>query len=197
LKGLAEVPKADAEYRDELRRFFDAEGGEALLGRLALVDPETSNILHPNDHVRIIRALEVFRQTGMTVSGLRNEHRFTGDNYRCLKIGIRVEREELYSRINSRVESMMAEGFEDEVRGLLNVGYGRDLKSMRSIGYRELCSYFARECTMEEAVTLIQRNTRHYGKRQETWLKTDPEIIWVEYPKSFDIIQNHVHAFFD
>jgi tRNA dimethylallyltransferase len=197
LKGLAEVPQADADYRLELQELLDQGGGELLLSRLMLVDPDTANVLHPNDHLRIVRALEVFRQTGIPISKFRKNHGFMADDYKCLKIGIRVEREELYRRINNRVECMIAEGFVDEVRGLLESGYDRELKAMKSIGYREICSFIEGECSLDEAITLIKRNTRHYGKRQETWLRTDTEISWVEYPKSFATIKNHVDAFFD
>lgn len=196
LKGLVEVPPADQEYRDELREIFDRSGGDSLLSMLAAVDPATAATLHPNDHVRIIRALEVFRHTGVPVSAFRERHGFATEEYSYLKIGIRLDREVLYDRINRRVDSMMEEGLVDEVRGLLVSGYGRELKSMRSIGYREICSYLAGECTLEEAVELIKRNTRRYCKRQETWLRGDNEIYWVEYQKSFASIANHVHAFF-
>jgi tRNA dimethylallyltransferase len=118
------------------------------------------------------------------------------EEYTSLKIGIRVERKELYARINKRVEAMIEAGFVDEVRGLLEAGYGVELKSMKSIGYREICSFIEGEYTLDEAVRLMQRNTRHYAKRQETWLRNDHEISWVEYPESFATIKNHVHAFF-
>jgi len=197
LKGLADLPQADARYREELQVKLESNGGEVLLAELALVDHETAAILHPNDHVRIVRALEVFRQTGIPISRLRTIHGFTAEKYKSLKIGIKVEREELYNRINRRVESMVDYGFVDEVRRLLVSGYSKELKSMKSIGYREMCSFLSGECSYDEAINLIKRNTRHYGKRQETWLRSDQEISWVEYPKSFDTIKNHVHAFFD
>lgn len=197
LKGLVEAPPADAAYRDELQALLAVGGGETLLSRLALVDPETAAILHPNDHVRIIRALEVFRLTATPISRFRTTHRFMAEDYRCLKIGISVDREELYRRIERRVDSMLAEGFIDEVRRLLGQGYSSTLKAMKSIGYRELCSCMAGEISIEEAVTLIKRNTRRYAKRQETWLRGEREISWVEYPKSFATIKNNVIAFFD
>lgn len=196
LKGLAEVPSADAPYRAELQELLAQGGGELLLEKLMIADPETAVVLHPNDHVRIIRALEVFRLTGIPISQLRGNHRFMSDEYASLTIGIRVERGELYRRINCRVETMVEAGLVDEVRGLLEAGYGAELKSMKSIGYREICSFLAGEYTLDKAVELIKRNTRHYAKRQETWLRTDPEISWVEYPESFATIHNHVHAFF-
>ena len=197
LKGLVEVPPADPEYRKELQELIERSGGDFLLSKLALLDPVSAAALHPNDHVRIIRALEVFRQSGSPISAFRDRHGFMAEEYDYLKIGIRLSREELYSRINRRVECMIDEGLEDEVKGLLASGYDLELKSMKSIGYREMCSYLAGECTIDEAVELIKRNTRRYCKRQETWFRGDSEIYWVEYPKSFASIINHVHAFFD
>jgi tRNA dimethylallyltransferase len=197
LHGLVETPPIDADYRSELQERFEKSGGEILLAELAAVDPDTAAVLHPKDHVRIIRALEVFRQTGVPVAQFRSNHRFTAQDYCSLKIGIRVERSILYERINSRVEKMIADGFIDEVNGLLAAGYDKEMKAMRSIGYREICRYLAGECSLEEAVLLMQRNTRRYAKRQETWLRGDNEISWVEYPESFASIKNNVIAFFD
>lgn len=193
--GLVDAPAADPAYRDELQGIAATEGGAAVLKLLAAVDPETAARLHPNDLVRIIRALEVHRQTGSPVSELRSGHRFSSAEYDCLKIGIRVERQELYRRIDERVELMMQSGFVDEVRRLQAAGYHSGLKSMNAIGYREISGFLAGEIQMDETVRLVKRNTRHYAKRQETWFARDTEISWVEYPKSFDSIVDNVIAF--
>ncbi len=197
IKGLVDAPAADEAYRAELQEIAAREGGEAILYRLAAVDPVTASILHPNDHVRIVRALEVHRHCGRPVSEMRESHGFSLDDYLTLKMGIHVERHELYRRIDCRVDRMMADGFIDEVRRLLLLGYSTDNKAMKSIGYSEICSFVKGEFPLEEAVRLIKRNTRHYAKRQETWFRRDPEISWVEYPETFDIIINHVNVFFD
>ncbi len=197
VKGLVDAPPADELYRAELQEIVAREGGEALLERLEEVDPVTALKLHPNDHVRIVRALEVHRQSGRPISEIRKNHGFSSDDYLCLKLGIHVKRDELYRRIDCRVDRMMADGLVEEVMGLLSSGYSFDLKAMKSIGYSEICSFIKGEFPIEEAVRLIKRNTRHYAKRQETWFKRDPEISWVEYPETFAIILNHVNVFFD
>jgi len=192
LEGLVDSPTGDP----ELRKRFAELPGEELLGRLAAVDPETAARLHPNDRVRIIRALEVFSQTGRPISGFRSEHAFSGDYYQALKLAIRVERQELYRRVDRRVEQMMADGLLAEVRSLLASGYHREMKSMRSIGYKELSAHLAGEITLDQAVELIKRDTRRYAKRQMTWFTKENEIYWLEYPESFATILEHVIEFF-
>ena len=188
LKGLVASPSGDESIRRELRETALRVGGAELLRRLAEVDPVTAARLHPNDQVRIVRALEVFRQTGRPISSFRSDHGFVGEFYDALKIGIAVERNELYRRIEERVERMMAEGFPEEVRQLLARGFDPGLKPFRAIGYKELCRYLAGKYSFEEALGLIKRDTRRYAKRQFTWFRQDDEINWVEYPARFDTI---------
>lgn len=197
LQGLVDSPRADESLRAELESLAGIEGKEVFHRRLAEVDPVTAARLHPNDRVRIVRALEVFMMTGRPISSYRDEHGFSGDYYDCHKIGLSVEREELYRRVEERVDRMMAGGLVEEVRRLLAAGYDRSLKSMRSIGYKEVCAYLAGECTLEDAVSLVKRDTRHYAKRQLTWFRKDSEINWVEYPGKFDSIFTDVIEFFD
>ena len=192
LEGLVDSPTGDP----ELRRQFADVAGEELLRRLYLVDPETASRLHPNDRVRIIRALEVFSQTGRPISAFRSEHAFSGTYYDTLKIAIKVERQELYRRIDKRVEQMLQDGLVDEVRSLLASGYDREMKAMRSIGYKEVLAYLAGETTLDEAVSLIKRDTRRYAKRQMTWFSKENDIYWLEYPESFATILGHVIEFF-
>ena len=196
LQGLVDSPSGDEAIRLELQALAESVGNEELLRRLAAVDPETAGRLHPNDRLRIIRALEVYRQTGRPMSGFRSEHGFAESHYNCLKIGLVVERQELYRRVDSRVEEMIERGLIAEVRGLLEAGLNREMKALRSIGYKEICAYLAGECSLDEAVRLIKRDTRHYAKRQMTWFNRDPEINWLEYPESFATICNHVIEFF-
>lgn len=192
LDGLVDSPNGDP----ELRRQFDGVPGEDLLTRLSLVDPETAKRLHPNDRVRLVRALEVYLQTGRPISAFRSEHGFSGAYYDTLKLAILVERQELYRRIELRVDRMVQEGLVEEVRGLLAQGYSRDLKPMRSIGYKEIAAHLEGEMTLDEAVTLIKRDTRRYAKRQMTWFNRENEIYWLEYPAGFATILPHVIEFF-
>jgi tRNA dimethylallyltransferase len=192
LDGLVDSPDGDP----ELRLQFADLPGEELLRRLAQVDPETASRLHPNDRLRLIRALEVYSQTGRPISAFRSEHAFSGSYYNPLKMAIRVERQELYRRINLRVDRMLHDGLVAEVASQLALGYGRDLKALRSIGYKEISSFLAGEITLDEAVSLIKRDTRRYSKRQMTWFGKEKDIYWLEYPESFASILEHVIEFF-
>lgn len=192
LEGLVDSPTGDP----ELRRQFADLPGEELLRRLFLVDPETAARLHVNDRVRIIRALEVFEQTGRPISALRSAHGFSGTDYHALKLALRVERQELYRRIEQRVEQMMGDGLVAEVGSLLAAGFGRESKSMRSIGYKEIAAYLAGDISLVEAVDLIKRDTRRYAKRQMTWFGKEKDINWLEYPDTFANILDHVIQFF-
>ena len=181
LQGLSQSPGEDKTFRAELTGIADREGNGVLLERLRSVDPETAARLHVNDRLRIIRALEVYQQSGRPFSAYQGNHGFAEAWCSSLKIGIDVPREELYRRINRRVEQMLADGLVDEVRGLLAAGYHPGLKALRSIGYKEVCAFLAGGLTLPEATELIQRDSRHYAKRQLTWFKKEPEINWVEY----------------
>lgn len=197
LKGLVDSPSGAGEIRRRLQEEARELGNEAMLEKLARVDPELATRIHPNNRVRIIRALEVYHLTGIPLSRYQQEHAFGGRRYTSLQIGIRVERDELYRRIEQRVERMLREGLLDEVRGLLAAGYGRDLKAMRAIGYKESASFLAGECSLEEAARLIKRDTRRYAKRQLTWFNADRDILWLEYSENFATILQHSIDFFE
>lgn len=196
LQGLVDSPSGAGEVRQELEARAKNEGNEALLRELGRIDPVTAARLHPNDLVRIIRALEVYRLTGRPISQERSAHGFSGDYYRTLKIGLTIERRELYARIDQRVERMIAEGLVEEVKSLLDHGFSPCLKALRSIGYCQICAYLAGEYSLDEAVRLIKRDTRRYAKRQLTWFNTDKEIKWVEYSDNFASICRNVIEFF-
>jgi len=185
LHGLAESPGGDEIIRLELTQIAENEGNGVLLERLRSVDPVTAARLHINDRLRIVRALEVYHQSGRPFSAYQSGHGFAETWCRALKIGIDVPRDELYRRINLRVEQMLVDGLVEEVRVLLAAGYHPDLKALRSIGYKEVCAYLAGKLTFSEATELIKRDSRHYAKRQLTWFKKEPEINWVEYPQTF------------
>jgi tRNA dimethylallyltransferase len=196
LQGLVNSPSGAVGIRRELEETAKREGNEALLRELARIDPVTAACLHPNDLVRIIRALEVYRLTGRPISQKRSEHGFSGDYYRTLKIGLDLERRDLYERIDRRVERMIAEGLVEEVKSLLNHGFPPSLKALRAIGYCQICAYLSGEYSLDEAVRLIKRDTRRYAKRQLTWFNADKEIKWVEYSDNFASIYNNVIEFF-
>lgn len=196
LKGLVDSPSGAGEVRKALQEEAARVGNEAMLEQLRQVDPELAARMHPNNLVRIIRALEVHRLTGIPLSRHQQEHAFSARRYDSLQIGISIDRTELYARIEARVDRMLAEGLADEVRGLVAQGYGRHLKAMRAIGYKETAAYLAGECSLEEALELMKRDTRRYAKRQLTWFNADPDILWFEYPGKFATILQHAIEFF-
>ena len=177
-RGLFRGPAADSELRLVLQQKAEREGSEVLHQELRKLDPEAASRIHPHDRFRIIRALEVCSLGRKPISLFQREHGFRDAPYDVLKIGLCCEREDLYKRIDLRVERMVELGWVDEVRSLLNQGYGPGLKSMQSIGYRHILSHVLGDLTLEEAVRLIKRDTRRYAKRQITWFKTDAEISW-------------------
>ena len=179
LEGLAPCPGCDSMLREMWRRIQAKQGKRALHDLLLKVDPETAGRLHPNDTFRIIRALEVFHQTGETMSSWHRKHKsIAGQRPACIKIGIIRPREELYDRIDSRVDAMLRAGFLREVGFLLKRGYSPRLKSLQSLGYRHMIPFLKGEVLFDEAVRQIKRDTRHYAKRQLTWFRADPEIRW-------------------
>jgi tRNA dimethylallyltransferase len=180
LRGLCDAPTADAGYRDELASIARSKEKGYLHRRLARIDPEAAARLHPNDEVKIIRALEVHHLSGRRLSEMHREHAFSSRSFASLLIGLTRNREVLYRRIDERVDLMFAHGLVRETEGLLSKGYGRDLGSMKGLGYRQVCGYLADEYDRAEAIRLLKRDTRHFAKRQLTWFRSEPGIHWHE-----------------
>jgi tRNA dimethylallyltransferase len=197
LSGLAEAPGCDEALREEYLQYALANGNEALHKLLCSIDPLAGARLHANNRVRVVRALEVFKLTGRSIVEFQQEHSFALKWCNYLKIGIQVERSELYRRINQRVERMMSEGLLAEVQALLAAGYLPETKSLSAIGYREICSHLAGEITLAEAVSLIKRNTRHYAKRQLTWFNNEDDISWFGCPVEIDKVDKAVKGFLE
>ena len=197
MKGLVDSPGGAESFRQTLHEEARSLGNEYLLERLRRVDPELAARLHPNNLPRIIRALEVHHLTGIPLSQQQQDHGFSEQRYRTLQIGLRVDRTTLYRRIDERVDRMLSDGLLDEVRWLQTAGYDRGSKAMRSIGYKEAGAFLSGEYPLEEARRLIQRNTRHYAKRQLTWFNADKDILWLEYPEKFDILLKNAIDFFE
>lgn len=196
VKGLVASPSGEGRIREELQDEAGRVGNEAMLEKLRLVDPGLAAVLHPNNLVRIIRALEVYQLTGIPLSKFQKDHSFAMRRYETLQVGISVDRSLLYGRIDERVERMLSAGLLEEVSGLLEAGFGRDLKAMRSIGYKEAAACLSGELSVGEAARLIKRDTRRYAKRQMTWFKADPDILWFEYPENFGNILQHAIEFY-
>ncbi len=178
--GLSPAPARDDALREELTREGERVGWEALHSRLLQVDPHTAEKVSPKDKSRIIRGLEVYQLTGgVPLSVINREHGFSGRHYRTLIFGMQVDRPVLQARIRARLEEMMTKGFMDEVEGLLAHGYSPQLKSMQSLGYRELCQVLDGRMELAEAKESIFTNTCRYAKRQETWFKAMGDVQWV------------------
>jgi tRNA dimethylallyltransferase len=179
LEGLAPCPGHDPMVREMLHKILSNQGKRALHDLLAGADPEAASRLHPNDKFRIIRALEVYHQTGEPMSMWHRRHKSTlGQRLSCTKIGLVRPRKELYERIDSRVDAMLDAGFLEEVKFLLDKGYSHRLKPLQSLGYRHIISFLKGKVSFDEAVSQLRRDTRHYAKRQLTWFRADPEIRW-------------------
>lgn len=194
-QGLFSCPPIDPEVREELKVEAEEKGKGFLYQRLRKVDPQTASTLHPNDLFRIIRALEVYDSTGIPISFFREQHRFGERLYRTLKIGLEMERDSLYERINQRVDRMVDQGFLEEVEGLLKMGYGPELKSMQSLGYKQMVQFLMKKIEWDETLRKIKRDTRHYSKRQWTWFKADSEVQWFNITRDGGKISREVASF--
>jgi tRNA dimethylallyltransferase len=177
LSGLFAEGEPPPGVREEVRRELEDLGLAALYQRLEQLDPATAARLHPHDTYRIVRALEVLAATGRPLSELIATHRFKDAPYEVLKLGLELDREELYRRIELRVEVMLEQGWLDEVEGLLS-RYPPTLKPLQALGYRHLINFLTGRWSWEEALTLLTRDTRRYAKRQLTWFGSDPEVRW-------------------
>lgn len=192
--GLFKAGQSDIHVRERLQEQARIYGAGYLHQRLRRHDPDTAERIHPNDTYRIIRALEVHELTGKTITAFQQDHGFKDNRFRVLKIGLNIDREVLYERINHRVDAMIDSGFLNEVKGLLKMGYSDDLKSMQSIGYRHLIDFIKGRCSWDETIRTLKRDTRRYAKRQLTWFKADPEIAWRE-PGQLREIQMLIKSF--
>ena len=179
LGGLIDSPGADEALRRELKREMNQLGKGSLYERLKARDPRAAERINPHDGIRIIRALEVLEKTGRSIVEHQEEHRFQEAPYEALKIGLKLDRQQLNDRIDGRTERMIEEGFPGEVRNLLKMGYGESLKPMQSLGYRHLVSCLAGRQPLAQAVEAIKSDTRRYSKRQMTWFAADREIRWL------------------
>ena len=165
--------------RKELEETARREGGAVLYERLKQVDPESAEAIHPNNVKRVIRALEFYQETGQPISLHNKEQKEKQPPYTYAYFVLNDDRARLYERIDRRVDRMVEHGLVEEVRWLKEHGYDRSLVSMQGLGYKELFPYLDGTCSLEEAVEIIKRDTRHFAKRQITWFKREPDVIWL------------------
>lgn len=171
----------DDDLRKQLSEIAENKGGEALLKILREFDPETADSLHPNNLGRIIRAIEVYKTTGVTMTQMREKSRQTPKLYNLCMIGLNFDdRDLLYKRINTRVENMVDLGLAGEVQKLLDSGISRDTTAMQAIGYKEIAAALNGRISMQEAIEAVKRESRRYAKRQLTWFRRDKRINWIE-----------------
>jgi len=178
LEGLAPGPGRHEGVRRELEARWEAGDRAPLLEELQRADPELARRLHPNDRTRILRGLEVWRVSGSRLSALQREHAFAERPYEALRIGVAVDRGELYRRIDRRVEAMLEAGWVEEVRGVLDRGFLPECPGLQGIGYRELCAFLTGGGDLAEVAASIRRATRQLAKRQLTWFRR-MELSWV------------------
>ena len=192
--GLFSCPAADPELRRKLALEYDQLGALALYKKLEEIDPEAAARIHPNDKIRVTRALEIYQLTGKRPSDLARGHGFKDRPFNDLMFCLYLDREELYSRINRRCVRMIEEGLIDETRKLLEKGYSPELKPMQAIGYRHVTRYILGHWPLEEAIRQMQKDTRRYAKRQITWFKGEKEFIWLK-PDQFEILLKRSEGF--
>ena len=172
-----------SEVRSRLEQLAKDKSSEYLHQKLLEVDPDSAQKIHANNVKRVIRALEYYELTGEKIS-LHNEREAAKESPYCYAYFVLNDlREKLYQRIDARVDEMLKEGLVQEVEKLSQMGYTRNLVSMQGLGYKEILAYLEGECSLEEAVYILKRDTRHFAKRQITWFKRESDVIWVNKPE--------------
>ncbi len=176
--GIADIPKDD-ETRDRIIKRLEAEGSEKLFEELKSVDAKAAETMDETKTQRLVRALEVFHFTGRQISEWQSDESYQF-NFPNLTIGLNCDREILYDRINRRVDQMIADGLEDEVLNLKSLGYNRKMNALRTVGYDEMFDYMEYQISKIQMVEKIKQHSRNYAKRQLTWFRKDPKIIWLD-----------------
>lgn len=180
--------KPSEELRKKLEEEFQEKGGEEMLKKLSVFDPQTANRLNASDKRRILRAIEIFETTGITLTRQNELSKVKGSDYNTVMLGITFrDREKLYERINLRVDKMLDEGLLDEARQASNKG----VTAAQAIGHKEFIPYFKGEVSLEEAVEKLKRETRRYAKRQLTWFRRDTRINWL-YADEEDVVKKAI-----
>lgn len=171
---------SDEAFRKEMADYAAEYGAEALHEKLKEIDPVSYKTIHANNTKRVIRALEYFHLTGQPISAHNEQEHQKVSPYNFAYFVLTDNREHLYERIDRRVDLMMEKGLVDEVKKLYDMGYHKDMVSMQGLGYKELLRYLDGECSLEEAVYIIKRETRHFAKRQLTWFRRERDVIWLD-----------------
>lgn len=184
----------DTTYRNDLEEFAKEHGAEALHERLKAVDPDAANEIHANNIKRVIRALEYYHQTGTMISKHNHEQKEKESPYNLKYFVLNDIRSKLYERIELRIDQMVEQGLIEEVQKLKDMGYTKNMVSMQGLGYKEILTYLDGDYTLEEALYVLKRDTRHFAKRQLTWFKREKDVIWVN-KNEFDYDHKRILAY--
>jgi tRNA dimethylallyltransferase len=182
-KGIFKGPGKDEEVRSKLKERAEKFGIDSLYEELEKKDPEAARKIGPNNLVRIIRALEVYELTGKKISDLQKKGEYPPEEHNFVKIGLELDREQLYLRIERRVEQLIKAGLVDEVKSLKEKGYDLRFAPLKTFGYKEIFHYLDGKMSLDEATQNIKLETRHYAKRQITWFKKEEGIFWIDAEK--------------
>lgn len=194
-RSFAERSDRENDIRNELNREYDERGGTAMWSELNSVDPERAERLSPNDRKRIVRALEIYRLTGKTITQHDAETLSLPPRYDSLMVALDyVQRDDLYARINRRVDQMLENGLVPEVQALLDLGLNDDHTAMQAIGYKEIVQAIRGSITLKEAVEQIKQESRRYAKRQLTWLRRNPAVCWLRWQSKPDLARAVDHC---
>ena len=178
--GIFSGPAASPVIRDRLAKIAEQDGVAHLHQRLREIDPEAANRIGVNDLYRIVRALEVFELTGETISAHQRRHRFADIGYDTLTVGVEVERTKLYEVIDVRFDAMVEAGLVEEVRALIEAGYSPGKPPLSTIGYKQLAANLGGEMTLPDAIAIAKQESRRLAKRQLTWFRREPDIVWLD-----------------
>ena len=187
--------EADPNYREKLERIAKEKGSHVLHEKLLAVDPVSAREIHENNIKRVIRALEFYKETGIPISKHNEQERKKESPYQFAYFVLNDNRAHLYEKINQRIDQMMQDGLLEEVKRLKARGFTRDMVSMQGLGYKELLDYLEGKFSLEEAVEILKRDTRHFAKRQITWFKREKDVIWInkeEYDYKEEKIQKAI-----
>ena len=188
--GIDDIPTSRDDIRNEMKRRYAEEGLEALCADLQRLDPEHYAVVDRKNYRRVIHALEICYQTGQTYTSFRKQERKQRP-FRIVKIGLNRERDELYQRINSRVDQMMTDGLLEEARSLYDK---RSNNALNTVGYKEMFTYLDSTWTLDEAIERMKGNTRRYARKQLTWFRRDTEMQWF-HPKQQEDILNYISKY--
>ena len=183
-KGFDKIPEVTKENRERVKKLYEENGLVWLQEKIKKIDPKYKLLEENKNPKRLLRQLEVFEETGRSLSSFRT-NTVKKRAFKIIKIGLQIDRESLYKRINLRVDLMMKLGFLNEVNSLLKY---KNINSLQTVGYREIFMFLEKKITLQEAINDIKKNTRRFAKRQLTWFRKDKEIIWLKKNELSEIL---------